>query len=665
MARVLVLALPAFVLGALSLSVLAPTALGEHAWRSSAEKSTGRPTLHVNLWHVHEPPPSSLTRSWMARFESAGRAVARVVTVRHRVLASSDRLAYRAHAVAPPVAFGARGAHAASVSLSIGPGFPGLSDNGSYPADAQIAVGPSDVVEMTNTRVGVYTRTGIELRVFPMSQILAQNNSDEMSDPQIAWDPTSQRWIAAGMDLTTSQTDVAISDGTDPLGAWEAYGWSYGTSACPDQPRLGFSSLVVIVATELFSGDCHQDRGSATGATVLVIDKAAMLAATSPGATQYGPDPTYDNFVPVQMLAPSTMDFAASTDSGTSTAVHVLTSQGVPPNDTITEQDTLLIAPLQDPGTNGSERGGGLVDAGDDRLNDATWANDTLYLAADDQCTYPSDPYLETCVRVMEISTAVPQPTLTGENDVGWSSADAYYGALRPDSHGNAIIVFDYSGPRDWPSVAVTAALGPIQGEQGGTFTDSVILAEGTSPTADRWGDYSGAAIDPTNPDVIWTAGQVADNFGDQTAGAPYRWATHIDAASVTAALSALPNEVYPGWIYRGRTSQRQRIQIRPSGGGAHIYNAWATVHMPCRRDNVYLYDTFQIPNETRKAISNTGWFSTSARYGADRYAHGYWFSINGRFVNSNSVSGTLRAGASARLYGRCASGPVRYSAHT
>jgi hypothetical protein len=520
------------------------------------------------------------------------------------------------------------------------------------------------VVELTNTRVGVYTRTGITLSVFPMSEILAQYNADSMSDPQIAWDPTSRRWIAVGMDLTTSATDVAISDGTDPLGGWESYWWTFGSSVCPDQPRLGFSSSVVIAATELFSANCHNIDNPGTspvGAVVLVADKSAMAAAKSPEATQYGPDPGYDNFVPVQMLAPSSVDFAASTDWGTSRYVHILTSRGVPPNDTLTEQNSLLIHPLQDPGVNASERGG-LIDAGDDRLNDATWADGTLYLAADDRCTYPNDPYLETCVRVMEVKTTGPHPTRTGENDIGWPTADAYYGALRPDSHGNAIIVFDYSGSHTWPSVAVTAALGPISGEQGGRFTNAVILASGTSPTVERWGDYSGAAIDPTNPSVVWTAGQVADGLGRP--GPRYNWATHIDAVSVTSALSFLPNEVYPGVMYRGRTSQRQKIKIQPSGGGAHIYNVWATVHMPCQRGG---YDsiTFQLPRETQKTISTSGRFQTHARYGPDRYAYGYSFSISGRFWNAYSVKGTLSATEHDRKYGRCASGPVPYSART
>lgn len=614
------------------------------------------------LHHIHKPPPSSLDLAApLDRPLSAGPRPG-AATAPRRVLASADPTAYHARSL-KRASGNPTEARAASAQLSVGPGFPGLGDHGYYPADVQVAVGASDVVEMTNTLVAVYTRNGFRLNTFQMSRILSANNSDEMSDPQVAWDPTTQRWIAAGMDLTTSETDIAVSDGTDPSGGWEAYNWTYGSSACPDQPRLGFSTQVIVVATELFSSDCHRvESASSAGATVLVADKAAMAAGASPAATQYGPDPSYSNFVPVQELAPAQSELAASTDWGTSASVHIYAIQGIPPNDTLRVQNSLLIHPLQNPGLNASERGGGLINAGDDRINDSTLANGILYLVADDRCTYDNDPYLETCARVMEISTSESQPMLLGENDIGWPSDDAYYAAIRPDSHGNALIVFGYSGPHDWPSVAATAALGPIEGEQGGTFTDAVNLAAGTSATGERWGDYSGAAIDPTNPDIIWTSGQVADNFGDSSQNARHRWGTHIDAISVADQLRALPNEVYPGGLYRGRTGQHESIQIRPSGG-AHIANVRVVVKMPCRRGG---YDkvTFQLPGETHQEVSHSGWFQAFAREGADRFARGYAFSINGRFHDGYSVTGVLRGSERDRTYGMCASGPVRYSAH-
>jgi hypothetical protein len=99
---------------------------------------------------------------------------------------------------------------------------------------------------------------------------------------------------------------------------------------------------VIVVATELFTLNCHHDNGSVeTGAIVLVVDKTALLAgAARPASTEFGPDPSYENFIPVQMLTPSGNELAVSTDLNGSTVVHVLSSKGTPPSASFTEQDS-------------------------------------------------------------------------------------------------------------------------------------------------------------------------------------------------------------------------------------------------------------------------------------------------------------------------------------
>ena len=386
---------------------------------------------------------------------------------------------------------------------------------------------------MTNTMVAVYARNGGRLAAFPMSSILGFGSHDDLSDPQIAWDPATGAWIATAMDESSNTTEISVSDGPDPEGGWFDYSFGYGSRLCPDQPRLGFSSLVIVVATELFNGTCHSSANSgARGGVMLVVDKQQVLAhANNVAASQYGPSVSYDNFVPVQMLAASPVEYLASTDLGSSSVVHVFTLHGVPPSDQLSLQNTLLISRLLDP-TYAAQCGGGVINAGDDRINDASWQGGVLYLAADDSCSYANDRYLETCARLIEISTSAVKSTLLGEDDIGFPNGDAYFAALRPDGHGNAIVLFGYSSPNDYPSLAATAAIGPILGEEGRNFVQPVALALGTSPSVARWGDYQGAAVDPTNPRVIWTAGQVGDELG---LGSPYDWArTSTPSASAT-----------------------------------------------------------------------------------------------------------------------------------
>ena len=607
--------------------------------------------LILGVRHYRVPPPTStLERPLPAR--AVGRAAAAPGS---RQLAADNPDAYRPRGLRPPHLLDRAGALARVTQLWAGAGFPGLADNGYYPADAQLAVGPEAIVEMTNTMVGAYGRDGSRLAMFPMTSILG-NSSDDLTDPQVAWDPQSGRWLAAAMDLTTDSTDVSVSIGADPRGGWWAYSYPYGSQLCPDQPRLGFSGLVIVVAVDLFQGSCHADGDTpSNGGVVVVIDKASLVAGLNVvPASQYGPDSRYDNYVPVQMLSPSLLDYLASADYPDSKYVHVFLLQGVPPNDAINIKDTLLITKLKSP-TGAKQRGGGTIDPGDDRINDATWERGVLYIAADDQCTYLHDRYLETCARVMEISTTGLQAKLIGENDIGYPSGNAYYAALRPDANGNLIVVFGYSDRTDYPSVAALAALGPITGEQGGNFTDPIELAGGTSPTVDRWGDYQGAAVDPANPNVIWSVGQVGDDFGS---GDNTRWATHIDALSVGSALTlVLPHQVDPGYLYSGFTSQHKRISILPAGGGANVASGRITIALSCRRARDVV--TFTLGNEGQQPINSLGQFSVTKRLRANSAT----LTFTGTFTPS-WVSGTASATELSRKLGRCTASGVSFSIH-
>jgi hypothetical protein len=531
-------------------------------------------------------------------------------------------------------------------------------DNGYYPSDVQIAVGPQAIVEMTNTTVGVYGRDGGRLASFPMASILGASG-DDLSDPQVAWDPTSGRWLASAMDLSTDSTSVSISAGVDPRGQWSQYSYPYGSKLCPDQPRLGFSSVDVVVAVDLFAGSCHSNGDSPSkGGVVVVISKAALLAGLNVApADQYGPNSAYDNYVPVQMLSASLTDYLPAVDYPNSKVVHVFVLRGAPPSSAIGLKDALLITKLKSPDL-ASQKGGGTIDAGDDRINDATWQGGTLYLAADDQCTYANDPYLETCARVMEVATGATRDTLLGENDIGFPNGDAYYAALRPDAKGNLIVLFGYSDAHDYPSAGAVAAVGPIHGEHGGSFTTPIKLAGGTAASVQRWGDYQGAAVDPTNPSVVWTAGQVGDQFGS---GDNTRWGTHIDALSLGSALvPPLADQVDPGYLYGGRTSQGQRLSLLSAGGGANIASVKVGVRLTCARGTDLV--TFTLAREGSQGINALGGFSAGQRYGADRNASGYSATVSGAFT-PGQVTGVVSATEQSRTKGACSASGVSFSA--
>lgn len=192
--------------------------------RSGPPTSSGK-TLVLGVRHYRVP---GLTLGLGSIFTP--RSLRAVHTSRpHRLRAVDYPRAYRAHPLRLRRFPKLRSAKSSPAQLSSGPGFPGLADNGSYPADTQVAVGSQQIVEMTNTLVGIYGRDGRRLENFPMTDTLG-NAGDDVSDPQIAWDPTSGTWLAAAMNLSTNSTQIAISDSSDPRGVWWDYSYSYGSA---------------------------------------------------------------------------------------------------------------------------------------------------------------------------------------------------------------------------------------------------------------------------------------------------------------------------------------------------------------------------------------------------------------------------------------------------
>jgi len=147
--------------------------------------------------------------------------------------------------------------------------------------------------------------------------------------------------------------------------------------------------------------------------------------------------------------------------------------------------------------TMASGAGRGLIDAGeDDRINDASWENGVLYLSQPtNRCSYPGDPYLETCARIMEISTTgagadVNRRETTSGSQTGMPTTQRF----RPEPKtATWFVVRRYSNPNSYPSIAATAAIGP-RSSASKAGPSSSLRSSPAAPVrpSQRWGDYSG-----------------------------------------------------------------------------------------------------------------------------------------------------------------------------
>src|SRR6058998_3483471 len=407
--------------------------------------------------------------------------------------------------------------------------------NGPYtnsltPPDVQVAAGPSHVIEMVNVLGRVSTKQGVEVQTFPLSTFFGVPSTDFISDPKVHFDTASGRWFASIADVTTGSVLLEVSASDDPTGSWNAYRVSTITG-CADQPLLGFSDLVVIVSANDFSS-CTCGNPSYLGVQYWVLNKTDLLSGALARTMSFGPDPTLFSVHPVQSLLSATTQFMVSTGSGPTSTLTLYAITGVPPGLVLVTPQNLGIRSTTVPPSAPQLGSRSTLDTADNRAQDAMWADERLWLSLADGCIPAGDNRVRSCVRLIEVDTA--NGTIVQDFDVGISGKYLFYPALRTDAAGNLVVVFGYSSATEYPEMRVATR---SVHDPPNTIGAAQVIRAGEGPEASgcpnnsvcRYGDYFGASQDPSDPGVVWVAGEYGTANG---------WATFIAAMAETVQLT-------------------------------------------------------------------------------------------------------------------------------
>lgn len=400
----------------------------------------------------------------------------------------------------------------------------GLSGGAWDPADVTLAVGGAYVGEAVNSAIA-WWQVGAGYSASPIRSLgdfftttAADRRTDQMSDPRMLFDVTSQRWFVAGFDVSRSEVDLAVSESVDPTQAW--WIWALPAAGCPDQPRIGVSDTLLAVTYNLFAS-CGTRIPPYIGGTVLLFDKQAMLAGGAPAERVFGPDARFTSITPATPVDGGQTLLMVSTDYRLSQVViYTATTVG---------QSTLpiqrvpihLLQQAPPPGQAGTAIP---LDPGDNRVQDAFASGGNVWLAANDGCTPVGAPAQQACTRLVEVS---PNGQVLDEREEALAlGRSASYSAMRPDSSGNIFMVYGYSSSADYPGLGAT-----IDPGHGSSYSD---LIQGTAAnTSGRWGDYFSAARDPSDGSRVWVAGAYGASGG---------WGTYIAALATTPFSIPNPN---------------------------------------------------------------------------------------------------------------------------
>ncbi len=415
-----------------------------------------------------------------------------------------------AFASAAPVPRSAPTPFAAGPSTtSAGTGWSGLDSSqcACAPPDVILAVGPTQVVEMVNVAEEIWTKQGTFVTTVGLSTFFG-SGSDFLSDPKILYDNASGRWFASILDVPSSGNGIvrlAVSQGPNASGLWTVYSSIHPASGeFADQPTLGVSAGVVGIGGNIFASS----GATYYGAEYWVVNKTALVNGSAASIAAFGPNSNYESIHPVQSLTNTSTQYFVSSVYGSENSIAVFAETGVPPaNVAVTETNlsvTVMLAPpsATEPGSSS------YLDTGDMRVQSALWQSGDLWLVLNDACIPNGGTASQACLRLIELSTTSSQ--VLEDFDYGVAGEDLYYPAIALDPAGDLTLVYGVTSTSIYPSVAIT---GRAASAPAGTLNPPTTIASGTvsescGTGACRFGDYFGAARDPSSPTGVFVAGE-------------------------------------------------------------------------------------------------------------------------------------------------------------
>lgn len=401
------------------------------------------------------------------------------------------------------------------------------SGGGFVPPDTTVAAGASGigtlVLEAVNSLGAVYNAAGSLLVNLNFGACTTNTSTDSVSDPRVLFDAGSDRWFISTTTfspISNASWNLLFSLDNDPTSPnWACLIIPTGTihnpdgstGNFPDFPKIGINSNKVVLTGDAFSpvGSGYKFQGT----EFVVINKSELLSGTV-SAALFTPDQGDFAIEPAQQINSSNdpLYMAAVNSSLASTSsLDVWTITGVPGGSLSTTVTPLSIGTISYP-PNAQQRGTGvMLDTNDDSLLDAAFREGSpgsLWVSANDACTPPGDSAVRTCLRFIEVSIGAGGISVAQDFDYADPGTYYYYPAVRTDKSGNLYAAFSGSSGTTYPSAYAGMQL---SGNPNALTNLSITRAGDSAYTISppRWGDYSGAGVDPDDASV-WLGAEYA-----------------------------------------------------------------------------------------------------------------------------------------------------------
>jgi len=401
------------------------------------------------------------------------------------------------------------------------------------PPDMGFAANGTKEVELINLVGKIWTGTTPGAAFSLASFFSPGSPGDFLSDPWIKWDAGSGRFFAGILDVSLGGEIMAVSKTSDPSGTWFLYRIRYPSTAggilaggCPDQGKGGVDNNVVGLGFNEFAvtgtAGCPS-TATFRGAGLEVFNKSQMVAGATVNFTFTDPMPSFFSLVPADTLtASATTEFFSSLDAGTGTALHRVTSAGVPPGTvTLTALPNITVPSYSNPPKAPQKGTTTKLDTGDDRTQNVVVLGTMMTVTATVGCKPSGDTTTRSCGRVYEVNNG--SNTLTTARTIAKAGTYFFYPGATFAGTSTVGVSVGRSSSTTFGSLFTTA------GTWGGALAAPVQVQAGTATnTTKRYGDYFAAAPQPGTTNQFWVAGEIGGSSGSK-----FRWNTA--AGPVTA----------------------------------------------------------------------------------------------------------------------------------
>jgi hypothetical protein len=439
-----------------------------------------------------------------------------------------------------------------AVSASPGVSFDGIPSPGYVPSDSNLAVGPSDIVEVVNIQFAVYNKSGATLAGPINIQTLftplgGDCGTSALGDPVVLYDRQADRWVVSmiGSGATTSEC-VAVSKTNDPTGSYFLYSYSFGANL-NDYPKLS-TWATASNSAYLATYNIFQNFQAFIGADICGLDRSKMLAGDPSAAELCKMTPSNESsYLPSDMDGPTppvdgTPGLFVSWQDNNPGQLYLrkLTLNFATATATLSAPTTISVANDSLACGNGGQC---VPQAGTtqtlDTLGDRMMYRFAIRHFADHDRAVVNHAVAngsQVAIRWYELYDPAGSVTLNQQGTFAPDTTYRWMGSVAEDQNGDIGLGYSASSTSIHPAIRFT---GRVPSDPLGTMETEATIVQGAGSQvgahAERWGDYTAMQVDPIDDCTFWYVDQYQAVTGTRD------WHTNI-ASFAFSTCAGTPN---------------------------------------------------------------------------------------------------------------------------